>query len=488
MKTMNKTRQQLTEMFVASLKEDKLPWRAVWRAGQPPLNPTTGARYRGVNKLLLSMVSLQRGYRDPRWCTFLQAQTHGWSIRKGAKGVQVEYWAFIDPKLQKMLSWDEVHKIEQLDPDRYRQLELRCRVSTVFNAEDMNGIPEYEKPEALIAAKDVLQCRDTILRNMHLAYREQGSAAYYSPAADQVTLPPVDDFESEYGYICTFLHECGHATAHPSRLNRPLGTRGTPEYAREELRAEIASAFVSQELGIQMENDAADENLDLHKAYIQGWITALENDPAELFAAIKDADQISDYLIQAGEFQLSKAPERLSKPLELTAGNALLTLKNCYTRGGFSLTVSGSGTLEASILTPALQKYRAEITELRIEDGVSAIGNRTFWKMPKLEYAVLPNTVTRIGCWALDQCPKLEKVEYRGSIAEWDAIPKGECFLPAQFPNELKRARSSPFENRLENAALAADGHSGLLSLCAEPAKAAPGTQRTTEAELEFEP
>ena len=57
MKTMNKTRQQLSEMFVASLKEDKLPWRAVWRTGQPPLNPTTGARYRGVNKLLLSMVS-----------------------------------------------------------------------------------------------------------------------------------------------------------------------------------------------------------------------------------------------------------------------------------------------------------------------------------------------------------------------------------------------------------------------------------------------
>lgn len=98
MKTMNKTRQQLSEMFVAALKEDKLPWRAVWHTGLP-MNPTTGARYQGVNKLLLSMVSLQRGYSDPRWCTFLQAKNHGWSIRKGAKGVQVEYWAFVDAAL-----------------------------------------------------------------------------------------------------------------------------------------------------------------------------------------------------------------------------------------------------------------------------------------------------------------------------------------------------------------------------------------------------
>lgn len=481
MKTMNKTRQQLSEMFVASLKEDKLPWRAVWRTGQPPLNPTTGARYRGVNKLLLSMVSLQRGYRDPRWCTFLQTQTHGWSIRKGAKGVQVEYWAFVDPQLQKMLSWDEVHRIELTDPERYHQLELRYRISTVFNAEEITGIPQYEQPKALLAVRDIQHCRDTILHNMKLGYREQGGAAYYSPATDQITLPPMEAFESEYGYVCTFLHECGHATAHPLRLNRPLGTRGTPEYAREELRAEIASAFVSQELGIQMEDDAADENLDLHKAYIQGWITVLENDPAELFAAIKDADQISDYLIQAGEFQRAKTPERLTKPLELHTENTLLTLKNCYTRGGFSLTVSGDGILEASELMPLLQKYRADISELRIEEGITAIGNRALWQMPKLEYAVLPQSLKRIGCQALDQCPKLEVVEYRGSIAEWDAIPKGECFLPQQFPNELKRARF-PFENRLEDAALAANGNSGLTI------RADAALIQQAEADFEFEP
>lgn len=481
MKTMNKTRQQLSEMFVAALKEGKLPWRAVWRTGLP-MNPTNGTQYRGVNKLLLSIVSMDRGYSDPRWCTFLQAKNHGWSIRKGAKGVQVEYWAFVDPQLQKMLSWDEVHRIELTDPERYRQLELRYRISTVFNAEEIDGIPSYAKPEALIAAKDVLQCRDTILCNMRLDYREQVGGAYYSPAADQVTLPPMGSFESEYGYICTFLHECAHATAHPSRLNRPLSMKGTSEYAREELRAEIASAFVSQEMGIQMEDSAADENLDLHKAYIQSWIAALENDPTELYAAIKEADKISDYLVQAGEFRLKKLPERLVKPLELHAGNTSLTLKNCYAHGGYSLTVSGNGSLEADELAPLLKGYRAEITELRIQEGITGIGNRALWKLPKLEYAILPHSLERIGCQALDQCPKLETVEYRGSIAEWDAIPKGERFLPQQFPNELKRA-SFPFEHRLENAAITAEGNSGLF-IRAEPAL----MQQVMAAVQEFEP
>lgn len=480
MKTMNKTRQQLAEFFVASLKENELPWRAVWRSGAA-MNPTTGARYRGVNAMLLSMVSLQRSYSDPRWCTFLQAKNHGWSIRKGAKGVPVEYWAFVDPKLQKMLSWEDARRIQATDPERYSLLELRYRISTVFNAAEIEGIPAYEKPMALVAEQEVLRCRDTILRNMQLAYREQGGAAYYSPPSDQVTLPPMDNFESEYGYLCTFLHECGHATAHPSRLNRVLGARGTPEYAREELRAEIASAFVSQELGIEVEDDAADENLDLHKAYIQSWISVLENDPAELFAAIKAAEGISDYLIQAGEFQLAKTPERLTRPVALQAGEALLTVKNCYTRGGYSLTVSGSGTLEESTLKPLLQGYRESISELRIEEGIRALGNRVFREMQGLEYAVLPNSLQRIGCWAMDRCPKLVTVEYHGSISEWDAIPKGECFLPEQFANELKRARS-PFESRLEDAALTAGGERGII-LHADEAV----LQHTMQEEFELE-
>lgn len=96
----------------------------------------------------------------------------------------------------------------------------------------------------------------------------------------------------------------------------PLGNVfGSPEYAKEELRAEIASAFTAQTLGIDSQNERHMEN---HKAYVQSWASILEEKPEELFAAIRDAEKISDYLIEKGEFEpayeiLSKSPLEMEK-------------------------------------------------------------------------------------------------------------------------------------------------------------------------------
>lgn len=113
-------------------------------------------------------------------------------------------------------------------------------------------------------------------------------------------MPDIDRFRNEYSYMATFLHEASHATGHKSRLNRDLtGAFGSPEYAKEELRAEISSAFTSQALGLSQSDM---EHMENHKAYIQNWIAALEQNPNELFAAIKEAGKISDYLLEKGDF------------------------------------------------------------------------------------------------------------------------------------------------------------------------------------------
>ena len=466
MKIMNKTRQQLTDFFLQGLKEEKLPWRAVWDQ-RLPRNAATLKEYRGVNNLILSVVGMLRSYDDPRWCTFLQAKQNGWSISKGAKGVPVEYWAFVDPKIQKMLSWKEVRRIKLEEPERMEQLVLRCKISTVFNAADIIGIPEYlpEAPRFEVGA--VRDQRNTILKNMHLAYEEHGSQAYYSPAEDKVVLPPERSFESTYGYLCTFLHECGHASAHPSRLNRDLGDRGTENYAREELRAEIASAFTSQALHLKMEDAALDENLDLHKAYIQGWIGLLEDRPQELFEAIRDAEKISDYLLAMGEFSFEQRAAYLSSPVEITAGSITFVLKNCWARGGYYLSVNGSGSVREEDCTRALRPYRAHISELHVAEGITEIGNRSFQKMPVLQTVALPHSLQRIGHWGFDGCGKLNTIEFSGSISEWDAIKKGSCFLPKQFSDELSRA-AAPFNSGLPEAASAVRTDSGTLQLISQ--------------------
>lgn len=297
----NKVREELAQAFLAALKEDRIPWRACWTQGRP-YNAVSGRRYKGVNTLRLSMLADERGYTDPRWCTFRQAREKGWKIRKGEHATKVEYWAMYDTEQKKLLSWDEVKRMMRDDPDTADNLQLRSYISLVFNASQIEGIPALQQRQTTDIG-DLRRQRDTLLENMHLAYREEGTRAYYSPMADMVTLPPEGSFDDPYSYISTFLHECGHATGHPSRLNRHIENHfGSEDYAREELRAEIASAFVSQELGLEMSQKAMDDHFDLHKAYIQSWIEALEKDPQELFAAIKDANSIANYLMEKGEF------------------------------------------------------------------------------------------------------------------------------------------------------------------------------------------
>ena len=114
--------------------------------------------------------------------------------------------------------------------------------------------------------------------------------SYYVPALDKIVLPLRTQFKDAEGFYATALHELGHWTGHSSRLNRPILNKfGTPDYAREELRAEISSMMVCGGLGIKhkAQNSAA---------YVNNWIDVLKKDPKELFRACADAEKIKDYL------------------------------------------------------------------------------------------------------------------------------------------------------------------------------------------------
>ena len=298
----NKVREQLAQEFLNALNQGYIPWQACW-SQQRPLNAVTGKIYRGVNAIALSYTADDCGYADPRWCTYRQAQEKGWQVRKGEKSASVEYWAYYDLKEKKLLSWQDVKEKLKADPDYEKNLQLRCRVYNVFNAQQIDGIPELEQNHTDIGSLRLH--RDTLIQNMGIQYQEAGVEAYYSPSRDKVVLPPENSFDSTYSYMATFLHECGHATGHTSRLNRDLaGTFGSESYAREELRAEIASAFTAQSLGLQLTDQQLAYQTKQHAAYVQHWAAILKDAPDELFRAIKAAEGISDYLIEKGEFDM----------------------------------------------------------------------------------------------------------------------------------------------------------------------------------------
>ena len=316
----NKLREEMAQTFIAALKEDRIPWEKQWQSIERPRNGVSDYSYKGINNLWLSYIAEEKGYQDPRWCTFKQAQSQGWKVRKGEKGSKVEFWSLYDTKDKRKVTQEEVKKIrEQLTNAEFQErIKPISSVYTVFNAEQIDGIPKLEEVKISFSAEELISQRDVLLKNMHVDFHEGGDRAFYRPSDDSITLPFVESFQDAYAYMATFLHEAGHATGHESRLDRQVrNTFGSPAYAKEELRAEIASAFTGQALGI---DGMSKEHLDNHKAYIQSWIKTLEDNPGELYAAIRDAEKISDYLIEKGEFDLaSRMQEQLVSSNQLDA-------------------------------------------------------------------------------------------------------------------------------------------------------------------------
>ena len=292
-------RVKLIEMYKQSLKEDKIPWIQEWATKSKPYNPVSKTKYHGINNLLLNIVSEVLGYSDPRWCTFNQIKNNGWKLDNAkGKGIPIEYWMPFDKVNNKFLTWPQYKELVEKNED-ISQISLYCKTSFVFNAKFISGIPPLENKftNNYIYSSPFIQ---NLIKNLGVEYKEFGDEAYYSLKKDMVVIPEQSLFNSNYAYYSTQLHELSHSTGHENRLNRSMNNVfGSPEYAKEELRAEIASSFLAQELDIQCK----DEYLNNHKAYIQDWIEILENNPDELFKAIKDAEKIQDYALKVGEWE-----------------------------------------------------------------------------------------------------------------------------------------------------------------------------------------
>src|SRR5215467_14975409 len=93
-------RQEVTNQIIEMLENGTAPWQKPWEPGalQLPFNPTRDRTYRGGNALHLMGVAARKGFDDPRWLTYRQAQENGWQVRKGEKGSQIEFWQFENPQ------------------------------------------------------------------------------------------------------------------------------------------------------------------------------------------------------------------------------------------------------------------------------------------------------------------------------------------------------------------------------------------------------
>ncbi|MES3021665.1 MAG: zincin-like metallopeptidase domain-containing protein [Pseudomonadota bacterium] len=281
----------VAEKLIEHLRKGTAPWQKPWKPGDSganmPINPTTGKRYKGINALHL----MSEGREDQRWMTFKQAAAVDAQVRKGEKGTPIQYWKFTEEQIKTDAAGKPILDASGKPVQESVKLERpRVFFATVFNAEQIDGLP-LPKPRieqtwnAIERAEQILKTSGAVFRN------GEHDRAFYRPATDSIHLPEKRQFPSADSFYATALHELGHWTGHESRLGRdlahPFGSEG---YAKEELRAEIASMILGDELGIGHDPEQ-------HAAYVKSWIKALEDDPLEIFRAAADAEKIHAYVL-----------------------------------------------------------------------------------------------------------------------------------------------------------------------------------------------
>jgi antirestriction protein ArdC len=302
--------QAFADRIIAELENGVKPWVRPWdpekaRGPQAPFNPVTGKRYHGINVLILGMDMRAFQTGDPRWMTYQQAQEKQWQVRKGEKATTIFF--------------TKSYEAEDDAAEDSRKTVRVLKNYSVFHASQVEGVPEYKPPGVEEAPWARPEAADIILKGSGAVIRIGGDRAFYSPATDHIQLPPEHAFRGPPEFAATALHELAHWSGHPSRLNRDMKVRyGSAAYAMEELRAELASAFVASELGIPTD-------IPHHASYVASWIKPLKDDKREIFRAAADAQRIADLELSfhpdyAAEVELTRerpAPQMSQQKLTL---------------------------------------------------------------------------------------------------------------------------------------------------------------------------
>ena len=294
------SRKELVEKVIRLMEEGYHNNHRAWTLqGGVPYNPESQVTYRGGNRLRLMIAEKEAGYKDSRWMTFRQIQKAGYRLKKDQHGILCEKWIFETKVKTQTEDGQEIEEIKELD---------RPKVSYfyVFNAEQVEGYPDLPIKEY---EPDIMKIGDLLIKSSECpVYEVPQDSAYYNKSADHIVIPARYQFKDAKSFVATLVHEMGHSTGHPGRLNRKFGAKfGDEDYAKEELRAELGALFIESDL----ELDPSGEVLEDHSDYLLSWIGALRKDPNELFRACADAEKISERIIH--NYKLYIQQENLSQ-------------------------------------------------------------------------------------------------------------------------------------------------------------------------------
>lgn len=270
---------EITQRIIAELEQGAVPWIKPWKADSSAnRNIVSGKPYRGINRLILGMQGMAAGHSSPYWASFKQWQERGGCVRKGEKGTKIVFFSPIEKTAKNAAGEEETEKYAVL------------KTYFVFNACQVEGADVPASAAARTEFESHQESEQLIL-DSGAAVSYGGDAAFYAPGPDRIQLPNKTAFESPAAFYATAFHELTHWTGAKHRLDRDLsrGRFGNPEYAFEELVAELGAAFVCQDKGI-----AGDLR---HAGYINSWLKVLKNDSKAIFKAAALAEKATEFLL-----------------------------------------------------------------------------------------------------------------------------------------------------------------------------------------------
>jgi len=271
-----KSYDRITERIVNLLSQGTVPWHKPWQVKTGlPRNLVSQKPYRGINVFLLMAMN----YESPHWLTLRQANLLGGQIKPGEKSCPVVFWK---PMPVKDKETGEERKIPFL------------RLYHVFNVAQCAGLKHL--PPAGEAALVQTLPAEIVARMPQPPVIKHGMAmASYSPAEDTVGMPNRERFNAEADYHATLYHELVHSVGHEKRLKRAgivdRNGYGSEPYGKEELIAELGSAFLCGYTGI------VDRTISRSAAYIEGWLKALKQDKTLIVHAAAQAQKAADYIL-----------------------------------------------------------------------------------------------------------------------------------------------------------------------------------------------
>lgn len=278
---------EVTAKIVAELEAGRFPWVQPWGRSQGigpglPRNALTARPYSGLNILILWGAVIEEGWPSQSWLTFRQALEAGGSVRKGEHGVTVVYADRFTPEAERERA--------ARDGDDAKSVPFLKRF-TVFNVAQCEGLREgLTSDPAPLPEREIVPLAEEVIAASGVDFRVKGDRAFYAPDPDFVQVPPQPAFYEPVNYYRTCLHELAHATGHPKRLGRNLlNSFGSKDYAREELVAEMGSAFLCAALGIVPTVRHAD--------YCGSWLEVLREDNKAIFRAASAASKAADWLL-----------------------------------------------------------------------------------------------------------------------------------------------------------------------------------------------